>query len=162
MCNRLLAVLIALVPALTPRAGVAQTSLQLRWEVLGDSIANDWGASRAAFTLTNRGAKPLPPSGWAIYYNALHGPNPGSVGNGFTIEDVVSDLHRLVPAAGFVGLAPGASIRIPYVTDLLLNQSFVPKGPYIVFDAAKAQSAEGCRQGADARPRGSTAVGAPR
>src|SRR3989442_9986153 len=72
-----------------------------------------------------------------IYYSALHGAGPGTVGGGFTIEDVIADLHRLVPAAGFAGLAPGASIRIPYLTDLLLNASFLPRGPYIVFDAAK-------------------------
>src|SRR5207247_9297928 len=39
--------------------------------------------------------------------------------------------------AGFAGLAPGASIRIPSLTGLLLNRSFVPQGPYIVFDDAK-------------------------
>ncbi len=130
----------ALLLILTARAG-AQTAppLQLRWELVGDSITNEFAASRAAFMLTNRGPKPLPPSGWAIYYNALHSAQPGSVGGGFTSEDLTGDLHRLVPAAGggFAGLAPGASIRIPYVTDLLLNRSFVPKGPYIVFDAAK-------------------------
>ena len=62
-----------------------------------------------------------------------------SAGSGFTIEDVTGDLHRIVPAAGggFAGLAPGASVRIPYLTDLLLNASFLPRGPYIVFDAAK-------------------------
>src|SRR6266566_5926407 len=140
MRNRLLPALSALLLILTARAG-AQTAppLQLRWELVADSITNDFAASRAAFTLTNRGAKPLPPSGWAIYYNALHSAQPGSVGGGFTSEDLTGDLHRLVPAAGggFAGLAPGASIRIPYVTDLLLNRSFVPKGPYIVFDAAK-------------------------
>ena len=65
MPNRLRAALPALLLAFTPFAGVAQTSLQLRWELVGDSIANDWGASRAAFTLTNRGAAPLPSSGWA-------------------------------------------------------------------------------------------------
>jgi len=112
-------------------------AVQLRWELLGDSITNEWGASRAAFTLANRGTKPLPPSGWAIYYNALHGAQPRSVGGGFTIEDLTGDLHRLVPAAGFAGLAPGATIRIPYLTGLLLNRSFVPQGPYIVFDNAK-------------------------
>ncbi|HZE94245.1 MAG TPA: carbohydate-binding domain-containing protein, partial [Gemmatimonadales bacterium] len=137
MRNRLLPLLIALVLALTPGAAVAQTPLQLRWELVSDSITNDWGASRAAFTLTNRGTKPLPPSGWAIYYNALHSAQPGSVGGGFTSEDLRGDLHRLVPGAGFAGLSPGASVRIPYVTDLLLNRSFVPQGPYIVFDAAK-------------------------
>src|SRR5213080_3447278 len=137
MRNRLLPALPALLLTLAPGAGAAQTTLQLRWEFVGDSIANDWGASRAAFTLTNRGTKPLPSSGWAIYFNALHSALPGSVGGGFTIEDVIADLHRLAPAAGFAGLAPGASVRIPYLTGLLLNRSFVPQGPYIVFDEAK-------------------------
>src|SRR2546430_7802112 len=137
MRNRLLPALPALLLALAPGAGAAQTTLQLRWELVGDSIANDWGASRAAFTLPNRGTKPLPSSGWAIYFNALHSALPGSVGGGFAIEDVIADLHRLAPAAGFAGLAPGASVRIPYLTGLLLNRSFVPQGPYIVFDDAK-------------------------
>src|SRR5947199_7948413 len=137
MRNRLLAALTALLLARPARLGAAQTALQLRWEVAGDSVATDFRASRAVFTRTNRDTKPLPPSGWAIYYSALHGAESGTVGGGFTIEDVMADLHRLVPAAGFAGLAPGASIRIPYLTDPLLNASFVPKGPYIVFDAAK-------------------------
>ena len=136
MRNRLLPALIALSLAVTPTAG-AQTALQLRWELVGDSSTNNWGASRAAFTLTNRGTQRLPSSGWAIYYSALHRAQPGSVGGGLTIEHLPGDLHRLVPAAGFAGLAPGASIRIPYLTDLLLNRSFVPQGPYIVFDSAK-------------------------
>src|SRR2546425_9664822 len=81
MRNRLLPALTALLLTLTARAG-AQTALQLRWELVGDSITNDFAASRAAFTLTNRGPKPLPPSGWAIYYNALHSAQPGSVAGG--------------------------------------------------------------------------------
>src|SRR2546425_1774522 len=121
MRNRLLPALPALLLALAPSAGAAQTTLQLRWELVGDSIANDWGASRAAFTLTNRSTKPLPSSGWAIYFNALPSAVPGSVGSGFIIEDVIADLHPLAPAAGFAGLAPGASIRIPYLTGLLLR-----------------------------------------
>jgi hexosaminidase len=125
--------------ALTAGTASAQSTVQLRWELVGDSVATNWRSSRAAFTLTNRGTKALPPSGWAIYFSALHGAAPGSVGGGFAIEDVMADLHRLVPAAGggFAGLAPGASIRIPYVTDLLLNRSFVAQGAYIVFDSAK-------------------------
>src|SRR5256886_4922685 len=140
MRNRLLPALPALVLALTPRAGAAQTAPQLRWELERDvfqGAAEGGGLSRAAFTLANRDAKPLPSSGWAIYYNALHSAQPGSVEGGFIIEDVIADLHRLVPAAGFAGLAPGSSIRITYLTDLLLNASFVPRGPYIVFDHAK-------------------------
>jgi hexosaminidase len=137
MREKLLPVLPALLVLLTARTAAAQTPLQLRWELVGDSIANEQAASRAAFTLTNRDTRPLAPSGWAIYYSALHGPQPGTVGGGFAIDDVTGDLHRLVPGAGFAGLAPGASIRIEYLTDFLLNGSFVPKGPYIVFDDAK-------------------------
>jgi len=140
MRNRLLAALPALVLAFAPSAGAAQTALQLRWElerdVFQDAVGGR-GLSRAVFTITNRDAKPLPASGWAIYFNALHSAQPGTVEGGFLIEDVIADLHRLVPAAAFTGLAPGSSVRIPYLTDLLLNASFVPRGPYIVFDAAK-------------------------
>ena len=123
--------------ALAARSSSAQTALQLRWELEKDVFRGDTSGSRAVFTLTNHGAKPLGASGWAIYFSALHGAQPGSVEGGFTIEDVTGDLHRLVPGAGFAGLPRGASIRIPYLTwGFLLNQSFVPKGPYIVFDSA--------------------------
>jgi len=108
---------------------MAQTALQLRWELVGDT--------QAAFTITNRDAKPLPAAGWAIYFSALHSADSGSVGAGFAIQDVMADLHRIVPGAGFAGLAPGATIKIPYVTQPLLNRSFAPSGPYIVYDGAK-------------------------
>jgi hexosaminidase len=106
----------------------AQTTLQLRWEITGDT--------NAAFTLTNRDSKRLPPTGWAIYYSALHWVDSTKVGSGFVIQPVLGDLRRLVPRAGFTGLAPGATIRIPYRAGPLLNRSFVPHGPYIVFDNA--------------------------
>jgi len=129
MRHPLLAALPTLALALTPGAGAAQTALQLRWELSSDS--------NAVFTLTNRDTKPLPPSGWAIYFSALHSADSGSVGAGFAIQDVMADLHRIVPGASFTGLASGASIAIPYVTQPLRNRSFAPAGPYIVFDAAK-------------------------
>jgi len=133
MRNRLLLLPTVLALAMTagPPPAAAQTAppLQLRWEFTGDT--------NAAFTLTNRDTKPLPPTGWAIYFSALHSADSGTVGSGFEIEDVIGDLHRIVPRPGFAGLAPGATIRIPYRTRPLLNRSFVPVGPYIVFDNAK-------------------------
>src|ERR1051325_4110706 len=129
MRNRLVRIKAALVLALTPDAGAAQTALQLRWELTADS--------QATFTLTNRDTKPLPASGWAIYFSALHSADSGSVAAGFAIQDVLGDLHRIVPAASFAGLAPGATVKIPYVTQPLRNRSFAPSGPYIVFDSAK-------------------------
>src|SRR5262245_12331461 len=119
----------------TAQTAAAQAGLtlpnapQLRWEMTGDT--------NATFTLTNRDSKPLPATGWAIYFSALHSADSGSVGAGFEIQDVLGDLHRLTPSSGFSGLAPGASIKITYATDgPLLNKSFVPLGPYIVFDSA--------------------------
>ena len=131
MRNRLLLLVTVLSLALTAGSASAQTALQLRWELTGDT--------NAAFTLTNRDTKPLPPSGWAIYFSALHSADSGTVASGFEIEDVIGDLHRLVPrtGGGFSGLAPGATVRIAYRTNPLLNRSFVPGGPYIVFDNAK-------------------------
>src|ERR1043166_2816435 len=128
MHKRLLALPMLLLASTASTAG-AQTALQLRWELVGDS--------NASFTLTNRDTKPLPASGWAIYFSALHSADSGSVGAGFAIQDVMADLHRIVPGAGFAGLAPGATIKIPYVTQPLLNRSFAPAGPYVVFDVAK-------------------------
>jgi len=129
MRNRLLPALTVLCLAVAASPVSAQTALRLRWELVGER--------QAAFTLTNRDSKPLPASGWAIYFSALHSADSGSVGAGFDIQDVMADLHRIVPRAGFAGLAPGATMRIPYATDALLNQSFAPSGPYIVFDATK-------------------------
>ncbi|HEV8380009.1 MAG TPA: family 20 glycosylhydrolase [Gemmatimonadales bacterium] len=121
----------------TATTAFAQTNLQLRWELVGDSVTNDGALSRALFTLTNRDPKPLPRSGWAIYFSALHSADSATVGAGFKIQDVMADLHRIVPGAKFTGLAPGATVRIPYVTDVLVNRSFAPAGPYVVFDSAK-------------------------
>src|SRR6266566_2158819 len=98
MRNRLLPALPALLVVLTARPVAAQTSLELRWELVGDSIA--------AFTLTNRGPKALPPSGWAIYYNALHGARPGSVGAGGRVH------HRRLAGRP---APPGAGSRVRWI-----------------------------------------------
>ena len=52
------------------------------------------GASRAVFTLTNTDTTALPARGWALYFNALLGPTPGSETGGIVIEQVVG---RAVP-----------------------------------------------------------------
>jgi hexosaminidase len=116
----------------------AQTGLQLRWELKEDVFrdAKDAGSSRAAFTLTNRDAKPLAARGWAIYFSALHEPSRGTVQGGVAIERVSGEVQRLAPGPGFPGLAPGETARFEYLTPLLTNRSFAPVGPYVVFDEA--------------------------
>ena len=111
-------------------------TLQLRWELKQDVFDGPRGVSRAAFTITNRGAKPLPARGWAIYFNALHEPERDSVSSGFRIEEVTGGLMRLVPGPAFAGLRSGQSQEVEYRTGLMTNRSFAPTGPYVVFDDA--------------------------
>ena len=81
---RLLRALPILLLAVTAGSAAAQTALRLRWELVADS--------QAAFTLTNRGPKPLPATGWAIYFSALRSAHPGSVAAGFDIQDVLGHV----------------------------------------------------------------------
>ena len=106
-------VLPALFVTLAAAAASAQTALQLRWELKEDVFQgpNDEGASRVVLTLTNRDTKALAPRGWAIYWTALHVPRAGSARGGVAIEEVTGNLQRIVPGAGFSGLAPGAERR---------------------------------------------------
>src|SRR5213075_3122414 len=104
MPNRTLLALPVLLLASTARSAASQSAppqsappLQLRWELVGDSLTNDGGSSRVLFTLTNRDTKPLPKSGWAIYFSALHSAQPDSSA-AFQIQDVMADLPR-EPAA---------------------------------------------------------------
>ena len=136
MRQRLFAALIAITLVCPARSVTAQTNLQLRWELLRDTTAPNAAGSWAQFTLTNRDTKPLPKTGWAIYFSALHSALLDSSA-AFLFQDVMADLHRLVPGPRFAGLAPGASVKFPYLTDVLLNRSFTPAGAYIVFDSAK-------------------------
>ena len=149
--------------ALASMQAVAQPAptpaLQLRWRLEEDVFDEARGASRVAFTLTNRGAAPLPASGWAIYFNALHDAQRDSVAAGFRIEEVTGTLQRLVPAPGFSGLGPGQSVEVEYRTSLLTNRSFVPTGPYFVRDdapdmrRARSRTSSPCRSSASRRDR---------
>ena len=135
MRTTLAALLLLAAAAVTPAA--AQPTLSLQWELRGDVFADarDRGSSRAVLTLTNTGKTPLPPRGWALYFNALLPPTRGSEAGGMVIEPVIGELFRLVPDASFNGLAPGASARFEYSTALITNRTQVPAGPYVVFDA---------------------------
>jgi hexosaminidase len=130
MAPALLLAAAAALPASSP-----QVPLSLRWELKEDVFDGARSASRAAFTLTNRGPKPWPGAGWAVYFDALHSARAGTVSQGFRIEEVVGGWQRLVPGAAFAGLEPGASVTVEYETGLLTNRSFAPVGPYVVFDS---------------------------
>src|ERR1051326_1813362 len=129
MRKRLLPTLIALLCACTATTAAAQSKLQLRWELLRDTTAGDRSGSWAQFTLTNHDTKPLPRTGWAIYFSALHSALLDS-NAAFLFQDVMADLHRLAPGPRFAGLAPGASGQVPYLTHLLRHRTLGPGAPH--------------------------------
>ena len=139
MRTTLVATLVLVACAVLPAH--AQTAIQLRWELRGDVFADarDRGASQAVFTLTNGDTKPLPARGWAIYFNALLPPAPGTETGGVVIERVIGELFRMAPDASFRALAPGQSAVFEYRTSLIGNVTQSPVGPYIVFDENPAK-----------------------
>ncbi|HEX9296632.1 MAG TPA: family 20 glycosylhydrolase [Polyangiaceae bacterium] len=86
--------------------------LALQWKLVSNYVEDD--TFRAALTITNRGAVPLPTRGWAIYFNSCRKAKPESVTGGVAIEHVNGDLFKLVPKADFGNLAPGESREIGY------------------------------------------------
>jgi hexosaminidase len=115
----------------------AQARLQLRWEAKEKAPEGE-GAVRMILTLTNQDTKPLPATGWALYFNSLGGMKAASFKGGLAPEHLTGDLYRLVPTAGFDGIAPGKTREIEYVAELM-NMSSAPTGPYVVFDDAPAK-----------------------
>ncbi|SFV06963.1 family 20 glycosylhydrolase [Pseudoduganella namucuonensis] len=116
------------IPAVAVKAGAS--ALQVRWES---------GAREARFVITNPDSKPLPPAGWAIYFNSMAGIETGALDGGLALEQVGGALYRLRPGAGFPGVAPGQALTVAYRhTDVLNRISKAPTGPYLVFDDASA------------------------
>ena len=122
----------------TAFAGAAPAPLQLRWETTKIAIA---GASKerqseAVFVLANRDTRPLPASGWAIYFDCLDDAVIGKIPGHAQIERVNGGLFRLRPTAGFKALAPGESVRLTLVHPaVMFNIDKAPKAPYFVSDA---------------------------
>ena len=123
--------------AVTATTATAQTALQLQWQLKEDVFQGGGeGASRAAFTLTNRDRSRSPGRVGDLLQRAARAAARGVWGR-VRIERVTGDLQRLVPGPAFGGLAPGQSVEIEYLTGLLTNNSFAPAGAYVVFDDAK-------------------------
>jgi hexosaminidase len=120
-------------------AGADGAQLQLRWELQRTLFTAQapGGRSQTRFILTNRDSRPLPPQGWALYFNVMDGVETGALPSKLIMEQVAGNLFRLRPAADFPGLAPGQTLDIVYFhPDLIIKMSKAPIGPYLVYDAA--------------------------
>ena len=120
----------------------AQTRLKMRWELKENVFEGpaDDGRSRAVLSLQNQDAKPLPASGWAIYFNSAYTARAGSVTGGMKIEHLNGGLSRLAPLEEFRGLAPGQTVEIGYLASHLITKPMnALAGPYLVFEAEPAK-----------------------
>jgi len=112
----------------------AAAPIQLLWQTT--KIGTAESPSDAVFVLTNTDTRPLPASGWAIYFNCLAGAVEGESPAHTRIERVNHGFYRLVPSAGFQAIAPGESVRLPLQHPVsMFNIDKAPKGPYFVSDA---------------------------
>ncbi|WP_296945641.1 family 20 glycosylhydrolase [uncultured Massilia sp.] len=113
--------------------------LRMRWELQRNLFGPQapGGRSQAHLVLTNGDTRPLPASGWSLYFNCMDGVETGALASGLVIEQVAGGLFRLRPGPDFRGLAPGATLDIVYYhPNLVIKLGKAPLGPYLVYDAA--------------------------
>ena len=89
--------------------------------------------TRATLAIGNADRKPLPASGWCIFFNCDAGVKTGGLPGHLRIDGLGGTFYRLSPAAGFSGLAAGQTLRVTLQhLDDLINVSQAPIGPYLV------------------------------
>lgn len=144
--TRATAVLATLTLCLGVRPGAQDGTapvVSLRWELVDDVFDADHprGVSRAAFTITNRGTTRLDAGAWAIHLNAFQPAAPQEVLQGrVRFNHLGGDLHRMVPDVGSGALAAGESLRVEYLTPMLItNIDEAPRTPYLVLAADPAR-----------------------
>jgi hexosaminidase len=139
----LVAVVLALAPAPVavvhaaeaPALAARPDQLQLRWQLIRNEFHGEGGRALARLTLSNRDSKPLPASGWALYFNSIDGVVAGTLAHGLVMEQVSGQLYRLRPGPSFAGVKPGGSVDIDYYhPQILILTMKAPVGPYITFD----------------------------
>jgi hexosaminidase len=117
----------------------APANLLIEWQLVSNQYQ---GANQflATLRLTNQGKQPLPPAGWAFYFNANRELAQRELGHGLAAERLVGDLFRVRPTASFKGLGPKESVVLQVVSlGWALNVSDAPAGFYWVWDAAPAK-----------------------
>lgn len=109
-------------------------NIKVEWEIVENHYQGKSGF-QSAFTFTNNGKSDLPAKGWSLYFNIARAIRPETVEGGMAITNINGDLFKLTPAAGFKGLKPGRSVRVPFVaSDWVINYTDAPLGLFWVLD----------------------------
>ena len=89
--------------------------------------------TRATLTIGNTDRKPLPASGWSIFFNCDAGVQTGDLPRHLRVDGLGGTFYRLYPVSGFGGLAAGQALQVSLQhLDDLINISQAPIGPYLV------------------------------
>lgn len=109
--------------------------VKVEWEIIENHYQGKPGF-QSAFTFINNGKSDLPANGWSLYFNIARSIRPESVGGGMSIVNINGDLYQLKPAADFIGLKPGQSVKVPFVaSDWVINFTDAPAGLFWVLDS---------------------------
>jgi hexosaminidase len=112
--------------------------ISISWEAIQNNYQNK-DQSLNALTITNNGHTALPASGWKLYFNFARDITPAAVSGNATINQINGDLFAITPTATFTEIKPGASERIEFAADAVVNITDGPEGLYLVWDAEPAK-----------------------
>ncbi len=109
-------------------------AISITWDVVQNNYLNK-KQSLSALIITNNGKQTLPASGWKFYFNSARDIAPNTVSGNATFAQLNGDLFTLTPTATFPELKPGASVRVEFTGDIVVNFTDSPDGFYLVWDA---------------------------
>lgn len=115
-------------------ASISADDLGLNWEQtnLKDALI---------LTIKNNGKRPLPASGWKIYFNSRALKVVGADTSLANVNLVNGAVFRLSPKSSFKGIAPDKAIQLHMETESMPNVTERPQGFYLVWDKNPGQGA---------------------
>ena len=102
------------------------------------ALADNTGRSRLALTLKNTGDKPLPATGWTLFFNS--GAAATIDADVARVEQVNGDFFAVKPGPKFQAIAPGQLATITIQDRHIRNITDFPIGFYLVFDKNPEQT----------------------
>ena len=109
-------------------------AFSITWDVVQNNYQGK-NQSLSALIITNNSKQTLPASGWKLYFNSARDITPNTVSGNATFKQINGDLFTLTPTATFTEIKPGASERIEFAADPVVNFTDSPDGFYLVWDA---------------------------
>jgi hexosaminidase len=116
------------------QAAAPYADVAVSWAV----VDNIYGAGhRFLLTLENTGDRPLPASGWELYFNMLGTVDSASAPPSIRVTHVNGDFHRLRPTDAFQVLAAGERLVLPLSAGgSAIKAAEAPRGFYFVVNGS--------------------------